>query len=228
MAQNLYNEWFVKFRFPGHQHTRFTDSPLGPIPDGWEMKVLGDCCELVMGQSPKSEFYNESGEGLPFHQGVTNFGNRFPTDRVYCTITERIAEEGDILFSVRAPVGRINIALHRLVIGRGVAAIRARDRHQFFLLHQLKEVFYEEDSIGNGAIFKAVTKSDLMGVKLIKPASPIIAEFNGMVHSIGLQIKALTAKNTTLRRTRDLLLPRLISGEVDVSALDITIPEEAA
>jgi type I restriction enzyme S subunit len=227
MAQNLYREWFVKFRFPGYQHARFTDSPLGRIPEGWEVKTLGDCCELVMGQSPKSEFYNEIGEGLPFHQGVTNFGNRFPTDRVYCTSTERMAEEGDILFSVRAPVGRINIALHRLVIGRGVAAIRDRDRHQFFLLHQLKEVFCNEDSMGNGAIFKAVTKSDLTGVKLVKPASPILAEFDGMAHSIGLQIETLTAKNTTLRRTRDLVLPRLISGEVDVSELDIAVPEEA-
>ena len=84
-----------------------------------EVATLGDCCEVVMGQSPKSEFYNENGEGLPFHEGVTNFGDHFPIDKVYLTITERIAEAGDILFSVRAPVGRINRALHRLVIGRG-------------------------------------------------------------------------------------------------------------
>ena len=82
--------------------------------------------------------------------------------------------------------------------------------------------------MGNGAIFKAVTKSDLMGVKLVKPASQILAEFDDRAHNFGLQIKALTAKNTTLRFTRDLLLPRLISGEVDVSELDITVPEEAA
>ena len=82
--------------------------------------------------------------------------------------------------------------------------------------------------MGNGAIFKAVTKSDLMGVELVKPVSPILVEFDSIAHSIGSQIRALTAKNTTLRRTRDLLLPRLISGEVDVSNLSIAVPGEAS
>ena len=227
MAQNLYREWFVKFRFPGHEQARFVDSPLGMIPEGWEVKKLGECCELIMGQSPKSSFYNEMGEGLPFHQGVTNFGDRFPTDRVYCTVADRIAEANDIMLSVRAPVGRINIALHRLVLGRGVSAVRARDGHQNFLFHQLKEVFSEEDLMGNGAIFKAVTKSDLTEIQLLHPALSMVEEFDGMVHSVDLQIKVLTSKNKSLRRTREMLLPRLISGEVDVSELDIAIPEEA-
>ncbi len=227
LAQNLYREWFVKFRFPDCSRVPFRDSPVGTIPEVWETTILGDYCELVMGQSPKSEFYNERGEGLPFHQGVTGFGDRFPTDKIFCTITERTANEGDILLSVRAPVGRINVALHRLVIGRGVAAIRARNRHQFFLLHHLKEVFSEEDSMGNGAIFKAVTKSDLMGITLVIPAPAILAEFDEIAQSIGLQIRVLTAKSNTLRRTRDLLLPRLISGELDVSDLDIMVPAEA-
>ena len=72
MAHNLYRDWFVKFRFPGHQHARFVDSPLGKIPEGWEVVKLNDVCHLTMGQSPKSEFYNTNGIGLPFHQGVTD------------------------------------------------------------------------------------------------------------------------------------------------------------
>ena len=81
MARMIYQEWFVKFSFPGHKKVKMVDSKLGKIPEGWMIKKLQDICELVMGQSPKSEFYNEKGNGLPFHQGVTNFGLRFPTDK---------------------------------------------------------------------------------------------------------------------------------------------------
>ena len=119
IAQTLYQEWFVHFRFPGHENIQMVESALGPIPRGWEVKQLDEMCDVLMGQSPKSEFYNETGEGLPFHQGVTDFGERFPTDRVYCTVQKRIAEVGDILFSVRAPVGRINVGNKKIVIGRG-------------------------------------------------------------------------------------------------------------
>ena len=108
MAQIIYRQWFVEFQFPGHEQVKMVESELGLIPQGWEVKRLGEMCHVIMGQSPKSEFYNETGEGLPFHQGVRDFGKRFPTDRVYCTVQNRIAEAGDILFSVRAPVGRIN------------------------------------------------------------------------------------------------------------------------
>ncbi len=86
MAQSLYREWFVHFRFPGHEKKRTVESTLGRIPEGWEVVKLGDMCAITMGQSPSSEFYNTKGEGLPFHQGVSDFGERFPTDRIYCTI----------------------------------------------------------------------------------------------------------------------------------------------
>lgn len=123
MAQTLYQEWFVKFRFPGCDRVKMVESELGLIPEGWEVKNLKDVCNLVMGQSPKSEFYNETGQGLPFHQGVSNFGARFLSDKIYCTVLNRIAEAGDILFSVRAPVGRINIANKKIIIGRGLCSI---------------------------------------------------------------------------------------------------------
>jgi type I restriction enzyme S subunit len=130
MAQMLYQEWFVNFRFPGHEQAKFVESELGPIPEGWGVKTLSDICSIVMGQSPKSEFYNEDGDGLPFHQGVSDFGHLFPVDQKYCTVLKRIAEAGDILFSVRAPVGRLNIANKKIVIGRGLCAIRSNAGYQ--------------------------------------------------------------------------------------------------
>ena len=153
------------------------ESPLGPIPQGWEVKQLEEMCDVLMGQSPKSEFYNETGEGLPFHQGVTDFGQRFPTDRVYCTVQKRIAEVGDILFSVRAPVGRINVANKKIVIGRGLSAIRSKSGEQAFILQQLKGRFQEEDTMGSGTIFNAITKSDLLSIQFLKPTKSIVANF---------------------------------------------------
>jgi len=112
-ARLLYKEWFVHFRFPGHERIPVTNG----VPEGWERKSLGEVANITMGQSPKSIYYNENGEGLPFHQGVTNFGIRFTSNRTYCTVQTRIAEPGDILFSVRAPVGSINITLDKITIG---------------------------------------------------------------------------------------------------------------
>ena len=221
MAQTLYQEWFVHFRFPGHENVAMVESPLGPIPQGWKVKQLGEMCDVLMGQSPKSEFYNETSEGLPFHQGVTDFGQRFPTDRVYCTVQKRIAEAGDILFSVRAPVGRMNVANKKIVIGRGLSAIRSKSGDQAFVLQQLKDKFQEEDTIGSGTIYNAITKADLLGVQLLEPIGSIVAKFEEAAEPISLELANLTMKNTNLRQTRDLLLPKLISGEIDVSALEI-------
>jgi type I restriction enzyme S subunit len=221
MAQALYREWFVHFRFPGHETVRMVDSPLGRIPEGWEVKKLGETCQIIMGQSPKSEFYNEVGKGLPFHQGVTDFGSRFPTHRVYCIVQNRIAEAGDILFSVRAPVGRINIADKTIVIGRGLSAIRSNNDHQIFVFQQLTELFQEEDSMGGGTIFKSVTKEDMNSIKLIIPDNLLLKEFQNIVGPMFSQLYNLAYRNCNLRRTRDLLLPKLISGGLDVEDLNI-------
>jgi type I restriction enzyme S subunit len=218
MARALYREWFVHFRFPGHEnHTRVA-SPLGEIPNGWEVRKLKGVCRLTMGQSPKSEFYNETGEGQPFHQGVTDFGDRFPTDRLFCTVEGRIAEAGDILFSVRAPVGRMNITDKTIIIGRGLSAIRHNDGHQVFLWEQLRSRFTEDDMMGNGAIFAAVTKDDMQGIEILCPPQPLVTSAERHFAPIHDEIGNLIRKIQNLRRTRDLLLPRLLSGQVEVKA----------
>ena len=226
MAQKIYTEWFVHFRFPGHEKVKMVDSELGRIPKGWEVKPLSEISSITMGQSPKSQFYNETGEGIPFHQGVRDYGAHFPTDRLYCTVQNRIAHEGDILFSVRAPVGRINIATKTMVIGRGLSAIRSKQNSQIFLLCQLRHKFSEEDLIGGGTIFKAVTKKDMYEISMLHPIGNIIEEFQSHAKPIWKIIRILSEKNNNLRQTRDLLLPRLISGDIDVS--EMPDPEEVA
>lgn len=225
MAQAIYREWFVNFRFPGHEKIKLISSPLGKIPEGWKVEHLVDVCSLTMGQSPSSEFYNDNGDGLPFHQGVTNFGDRYPKHVTYTTVTKRIAEMGDVLFSVRAPVGRLNIADTRLVVGRGVSAIQHKQGKQVFLFHQLREKFKEEDTMGGGTIFKSVTKDDMCKITLISPISELINDFEKFVSGHFLLYHNLAKRNRLLRQTRDLLLPKLISGQLDVEKLKIETGE---
>jgi len=211
-ARLLYKEWFVHFRFPGHEHTKI----INDLPEGWEKKRLCDISDITMGQSPKSIFYNTDGIGLPFHQGVTNFGFRFPAHEVYCTVQNRIAEAGDILFSVRAPVGRINFNLDKIVIGRGLAAIRSNCGQQNFLFYALKSYFFKEDMMGGGAIFAAITKDDLYNVELILPHDYLIEMFMDHSQPVDTQIANLHQEINKLTHARDLLLPRLMNGEIAI------------
>jgi type I restriction enzyme S subunit len=211
-ARLLYREWFVRLRFPGHEHARVDKG----IPEGWEKNPLGVLAEVTMGQSSESKFYNETGDGLPFHQGVADFGDRFVTNRIYTTALNRIANAGDILCSVRAPVGRLNITLDKIVIGRGLAALRSRSSNQSFLLHQLRTHFFKEDLIGAGAIFASVTKTEFGSQMMLTPPSRLIQEFEDFSRPIDEQLRVLHLQNQKLRAARDLLLPRLMSGEIAV------------
>jgi type I restriction enzyme S subunit len=194
----------------------FEESSLGLIPKGWRVGTIETECKLIMGQSPKSEFYNTTGDGLPFHQGVTNFGVRFPTHKTFCSVSERIANKGDILFSVRAPVGRINIADKKLIIGRGLAAIKHNQDHQSFLLYHLVHTFKKEDSIGTGTIFASVTRKELQEVKLIAPKDLIVKVFDAKIQIIDKMIAENEQQSYTLATLRDTLLPKLMSGEIRV------------
>ena len=156
-ARLLYREWFVQFRFPGHEHVEM----IVGLPEGWKWRTLVELAVVVMGQSPKSHFYNNTGEGLPFHQGVSDYGFRFVSHRVFSSAVTKIAKPGDILVSVRAPVGRINVTQDKIVLGRGLAAIRSRTGYQSFLFYALKDHFRVEDIIGTGAIYAATNKKEL-------------------------------------------------------------------
>ena len=179
--------------------------------------TIEELANVVMGQSPTSYTYtNEKEDILPFHQGVTNFSNYFVEHKIYCKAPIKISEVGDILFSVRAPVGRINFTNEKICIGRGLCAFRSKMGFQNYFYHQLKEFFFTEDVIGNGAIFNAVTKVELMKVKLKTPRKKIQKEFEDEAQQIYNLILNLTKQNTKLREARDILLPKLVNGEIEV------------
>ncbi|PZO28272.1 MAG: restriction endonuclease subunit S [Flavobacteriaceae bacterium] len=213
MAMALYKHWFVDFG--PFKDGEFVESELGLIPKGWEVKRLVDFVNLTMGQSPKSEFYNSNNEGLPFHQGVTNYGERFPEDKTYSSEGNRFAEEGDILFSVRAPVGRLNIAKNKIILGRGLSSMTLKNHdNNGFLFYSLKNFFTEDDKIGDGTVYGSVNKTELENLKFIVPYKEVLDDFNDFVKDIDSKYLNNYKENQTLTQLRDTLLPKLISGEV--------------
>ena len=211
-AQRLYKEWFIDLRFPGHETTPIVDG----VPEGWKEQSLYQIADVVMGQSPKSEYYNQVGEGLPFHQGVGSYGNRFVSDETYSTSFTRIAEAGSILFSVRAPVGRLNLTKNKVVIGRGLAAINHRRGAQSYLFYLLKEKFFRDDIIGNGSIFASISKEELLNQTFLIPIDSLVGQFNGIAGGIDKKIDILSEQIRLLTEARNRLLPKLMSGEIEV------------
>lgn len=212
MAENLYNEWFVRFRFPGYEDVELENV----IPKGWKIERLSDIADIIMGQSPESENYNTNCEGLPFHQGVGSYGDFYLIDDVYSTKGNRIAEANSIIFSVRAPVGRINITLNKIILGRGVAGINSVKGYNAYLLWMLKNQFQQEDIIGNGSIFASVTKKDLLGFKILMPNEELIQKFDSIASGIESAMRKISLINSNLKKQRDMLLPRLMSGKLEV------------
>ena len=212
MAENLYKEWFVRFRFPGYEDVEFENG----IPKGWKIESLSDIADIIMGQSPESENYNTNCIGLPFHQGVGSYGDFYLIDGVYSTKGNRIAEANSIIFSVRAPVGRINITLNKIILGRGVAGINSVKGYNAYLLWMLKNRFQQEDIIGNGSIFASVTKKELFGFKMFMPNEDLIQKFDSIASGIESVMRNISLINSNLKKQRDMLLPRLMSGKLEV------------
>jgi len=140
-----------------------------PLPKGWKWVTLGDVAKIVMGQSPPSTTYNKESIGLPFYQGKADFGERYPTPRIWCSKPNKIAEPGDILISVRAPVGPVNLCKDKSCIGRGLAAIRCKNTilNNLFLFYYLRSI--ESNWKGKGSTFEAIKKRDLENLRIPLP-----------------------------------------------------------
>lgn len=179
-------------------------------------KALGDLANIIMGQSPSSDNFNTDEQGIPFHQGVGSFGERFAKTKTFTRNYTKSANAGSILFSVRAPVGRINIIKEFVAIGRGIAAINHKNNHQCWLFYALKRYFFKEDIIGNGAIFNSINRQELQKILLPTPKEEAINTFELLVQKIDSVISSLDQQNLLLKEARDRLLPKLLSGEIEV------------
>ena len=226
MAKTLYDYWFVQFDFPDQNGKPYKSSGgkmvyhpelKREIPEGWGVEKLSKIANITMGQSPKGSSYNEVGEGLLFFQGSTDFGWRFPMARQYTTEPSRMAEEDDILLSVRAPVGTLNIADTRCCIGRGLAAINSKigaNSYIFNVMQDFKKLFDLRNSVGT--TFGSITKDDLYNLKIIYPPNELLMNFDQLVKSFDREIKNRSRQNQEFTQLRDWLLPMLMNGQVKV------------
>jgi len=140
------------------------------IPEGWIRNKLVQVAKINMGQSPPGRSYNKRGEGFPFFQGKVDFGDRFPTVRVWCTEPKKIAQPGDVLISIRAPVGPTNVANQICTIGRGLAAISPKDGIPTeFILFVLRLKEPELALSGTGSTFTAINRKDLEQIDINVP-----------------------------------------------------------
>lgn len=201
---------------------RLVDSELGEIPEGWRVDTIDSEFNLTMGQSPSGSTYNESGEGLPFYQGRTDFGFRFPTQRVFCSEPTRFANVGDTLVSVRAPVGDINMATDRCCIGRGIAAARHKSgsrSYTYYFMQALENVFKSFEA--EGTVFGSISKKDFHNIQRVTPPPNVIAAFEKLVMPIDERVFVCEQESRSLVALRDTLLPKLLSGELHVPDADV-------
>ena len=219
-AKAIFKSWFVDFE--PFQDGTFVDSELGQIPAGWRTGVLSEIADITMGQSPKGSSYNENSEGSVFYQGRAEFTDRFPTRRLFTTEPKRMAEAGDVLLSVRVPIGDMNIANESCCIGRGLAAIHAKKDFSSFVFYTMQALKPELDKYnGEGTVFGCVNKDALNTQKVIIPPDKIISEFEKIASSLDQAYLVGFEENMRLAQLRDALLPKLMSGEIDVSEVEV-------
>lgn len=223
IAQAIFKHWFIDFEFPNENGEpykssggEFVDSELGPIPKGWKVGTLKEICHINMGQSPPSSTYNTEGVGIAFYQGVKDFGFRYPSCTIYCSEPKKIAEMGDILLSVRAPVGEVNIAIEKCCIGRGLCSLRMKEGSNNYLYYLLLNQKKNWTKFESGSVFTAINKASIENLPIICPPNYIYREFNELVQPVDEKILNNTKMNIFLSQLRDTLLPKLISGEIRV------------
>jgi type I restriction enzyme S subunit len=208
IAQALFNHYFVDNIDPDN------------LPEGWKWGKLNEEFEITMGQSPEGSSYNQDCNGIPFFQGRTDFNFRFPSFRIYTTSPKRLAKKFDVLISVRAPVGDLNIALTDCCIGRGIGAIRNKmgyTSYTYYKIKSLAEIFKPYN--GEGTVFGSINKDELGNISIIIPLKENVMAFEELVRPIDLKIYEMQKETKNLSSIRETLLPKLMSGEIDVSAV---------
>ena len=184
----------------------------------WAEGTLSNIADITMGQSPSGSSYNEDGNGTIFFQGRAEFGFRFPTVRLYTTEPKRMACANDTLMSVRAPVGDLNVAHTDCCIGRGLAAIHSKNNHQSFVLYTMFSLKKQLDVFnGEGTVFGSINRSSLNEMPILIPSSEKLDEFEALVAPMDATIRSNYDEICRLDQLRDTLLPKLMSGELDVS-----------
>ncbi len=231
MAMRLYREWFVHFRFPGHEHVRMVDSEMGGVPEGWKVQPIGDVVEIVGGGTPSTQEaqYWEGGSIVWFTPSdLTKAGTMFIRDSAK-RITElglrnssaRVFPPYSVMMTSRATIGVVALNQAEACTNQGfIVCIPNRRVTAWQLYCWIEDSSDVIDSIASGATYKEISRGEFRGLPILVADEATSTRLGDAVTPILAQVENLLDRNANLRRTRDLLLPKLVSGGVVASVLE--------
>ena len=239
MAQSLYKEWFVDFRFPGHEKVKMVDSPLGMIPEGWKTPSVGEELQVLGGGTPDTQveaYYAEGSINWYTPSDLTasasvfvDASSRRITEEALKSSSAKLFPPYSVMMTSRATIGVVAINTTEAATNQGFIVCLPNERVPVsYLYHWFKGTRELFENLASGATFKELRRSTFREIPILVPSAEVMADFASVCQPVMDLLLALQRKNTVLRQTRDLLLPKLISGEIDVSDLDIDVGEDAA
>lgn len=224
MAQAIFKNWFVDFE--PFKDGKFVDSELGMIPEGWKVGRLDEIADVVGGSTPskaKSEYYTQKGiawltpKDLSNHPAVySSRGEIDITEEGYNSTSTKLMPKGTVLFTSRAPIGYISIAQNDICTNQGFKSLVPKKAGTFFLYCFLKYVTPEIENKSTGSTFKEASGSLMKSLQVLMPEQKVFEDFETIVSSLFARIESLEKENSRLSLLRDTLLPRLMSGELEV------------
>lgn len=225
MARSLYREWFIHFRYPGHESVPLVPSPLGPIPKGWEVKPFTEIADVLSGGTPKtnvSEYWN--GE-IPFFTPrdvpdcfYVHDTDKHVTDLGLSKCASELYPSDTVFITARGTVGKVALPSVPMAMNQSCYALRGKAGipQRFLFLMTLRQVDYLKTNTG-GATFDTIVVDTFRRMEVVKPTREFTARFAAEVDAIFDQIHTLQRQIQNLRQTRDLLLPRLLSGQINLA-----------
>ena len=234
IAQKIYKEWFVDFKFPGHETAAFKDSPLGKIPKDWEVLKANNVADIFIGRTPSRKDFDcftmncKDRKWISIKDiGLSNVfifqTSEYLTEDAIIKYNVPIIPKDTVILSFKLTVGKVAITTEDMCSNEAIAQFQIKDKQQlstYYLYLYLKN--FEYSNLGNtSSIGNAINSTIVKNMNILIPQRSILSEFNKSINSIFEQIKNLSIKNENLKQTRALLLPRLISGEIDVENMEI-------
>lgn len=232
MARQIYREWFVKFRYPGHDDVPLADSALGPIPEGWKASTCGDELSFIGGGTPskKEPGYWDGGTVAWYTPSdLTKTGWRYAADPEL-RITEqgvakssaRVFPAGSVMMTSRATLGVLAVATTEATTNQGFIVVLPDQRWTAGFVYEWLDANADAlASLGTGATFKEITKGRFKGFPFLVPSQRVLDAYREATEPIEGQVRLLEQQTRGLTQLRDLLLPKLVTGRIDVSTLDI-------
>lgn len=220
MAENLYKEWFVRFRFPGHETTEFENG----LPKDWKICKFSSVANILSGGTPKTEHDEYYGGDIPFYTPKDSTESIF----VFETIT-KLSEDGlnhcnsqlfpqnTIMITARGTVGNLNMLAVPMAMNQSCYALNSEIiSSQYFLFFLIKREIQKLKKMASGGVFDTIIVNTFDHIKVLLPTDELIKKFDCIVSSIMKEVKLLSKQNINLVKQRDLLLPRLMSGKLEV------------